>query len=65
MCPLAKENAVTQIDLDTARASKDAAVAEVTAAQATLKNQTAAVKYNIAKASAAVAAPRRIWHWRR
>ncbi len=54
--PLAKENAVTQIDLDSARASKDAAVAEVEAAQATLKNRTAAVKYNIEKAAGAVAA---------
>ena len=53
--PLAKENAVTQIDLDTARAAEEAARAEVTAAQATLKNQIAAVTYNIAKASAAVA----------
>ena len=52
--PLAKENAVTQIDLDTARAAEEAAKAEVNAAQATLKNQIAAVKYNIAKASAAV-----------
>ena len=54
--PLAKENAVTQIDLDTARAKEESAKAEVTAAQATLKNRTAAVKYNIAKAAAAVAA---------
>jgi RND family efflux transporter MFP subunit len=54
--PLAKENAVTQIDLDTARASEEAAKAEVSAAQATLKNQIAAVTYNTAKASAAVAA---------
>ena len=54
--PLAKENAVTQIDLDSARASEESAKAEVAAAQATLQNQTAAVKYNIAKASAAVLA---------
>ena len=52
--PLAKENAVTQIDLDTARAKEEAARSEVNAAQATLKNRTAAVKYNIAKAAAAV-----------
>ena len=52
--PLAKENAVTQIDLDTARAAEEAAGTEVTAAQATLKNQIAVTKYNIAKASAAV-----------
>ncbi|MCM3900548.1 MAG: efflux RND transporter periplasmic adaptor subunit [Pyrinomonadaceae bacterium] len=52
--PLAKEKAVTEIDLDTARAAEDAAKTEVNAAQATLKNQTAAAKYNIAKASAAV-----------
>jgi membrane fusion protein (multidrug efflux system) len=52
--PLARENAVTQIDLDTARAKEEAARSEVNAAQATLKNRTAAVKYNIAKATAAV-----------
>lgn len=52
--PLAKENAVTQIDLDSARAAEESAKAEVTAAQATLKNQITAVKYNTAKASAAV-----------
>ena len=54
--PLAKENAVTQIDLDAARAAKDSAQAEVKAAQATLANRTAAVKYNTEKASGAVAA---------
>jgi len=54
--PLAKENAVTQIDLDTARAKEESARLEVTAAQATLKNRTDAVKYNIEKAAAAVAA---------
>jgi membrane fusion protein (multidrug efflux system) len=54
--PLARENAVTQIDLDSARAAKDSAQAEVNAAQATLKNRTAAVKYNIEKAGGAVAA---------
>ncbi|HKO98737.1 MAG TPA: efflux RND transporter periplasmic adaptor subunit [Pyrinomonadaceae bacterium] len=54
--PLAKQKAVTEIDLDTARAAEDAAKSEVSAAQATLANRTAAVKYNIAKASAAVAA---------
>ena len=56
--PLAKENAVTQIDLDTARAAEEAAGTEVTAAQATLKNQLAVTKYNIAKASAAVESAR-------
>lgn len=54
--PLAKENAVTQIDLDSARATKDSAEAEVSAARATLKNRTAAVKYNTEKAIGAVAA---------
>ncbi len=54
--PLAKENAVTEIDLDSSRAAEEAAKSEVTAAQATLNNRTAAVKYNIAKTSAAVAA---------
>ena len=52
--PLAKEKAVTEIDVDTARASEEAARSEVDAAQATLKNRTAAVKYNIAKATALV-----------
>lgn len=54
--PLAKENAVTQIDLDTARAKEASARAEVTAARATLTNRTAAVKYNIEQATAAVTA---------
>jgi membrane fusion protein (multidrug efflux system) len=53
--PLAKENAVTQIDLDTARAKEESAREEVNAARATLKNRTDAVKYNIEKAAAAVA----------
>lgn len=52
--PLAKENAVTQIDLDSARAAEQAARSEVAAAEATLANRTAAVKYNIAKAAAVV-----------
>jgi len=56
--PLAKENAVTQIDLDSARAAEESAKAEVSAAQATLKNQTTAVKYNVAKATAAVQSAR-------
>jgi len=47
--PLAKENAVTQIDLDTARAKKDSAAAEVTASKANLTNKAAAVKYTIEK----------------
>jgi membrane fusion protein (multidrug efflux system) len=54
--PLAKENAVTQIDLDAARAKEETAKAEVNAAQATLTNRTAAVKYNIEQAAAAVSA---------
>ncbi|HXI26086.1 MAG TPA: efflux RND transporter periplasmic adaptor subunit [Pyrinomonadaceae bacterium] len=54
--PLAKENAVTQIDLDAARAKEETSQAEVGAAQATLTNRTAAVKYNIQQAAAAVAA---------
>ncbi len=54
--PLAKENAVTQIDLDAARAKEETAKAEVNAAQATLTNRTAAVKYNIEQAAAAVTA---------
>ena len=54
--PLAKENAVTQIDLDAARAKEETAKAEVNAAKATLTNRTAAVKYNIEQAAAAVTA---------
>ncbi len=54
--PLAKENAVTQIDLDSARAAQESAKSEVAAARATLKNRTDAVKYNIEKANGAVAA---------
>jgi membrane fusion protein, multidrug efflux system len=54
--PLAKENAVTQIDLDAARAKEETSQAEVSAAQATLTNRTAAVKYNIQQGAAAVAA---------
>jgi membrane fusion protein (multidrug efflux system) len=54
--PLAKQNAVTQIDLDAARAKEETANAEVTAARATLTNRTAAVKYNIEQAAAAVSA---------
>jgi membrane fusion protein (multidrug efflux system) len=54
--PLAKEHAVTQIDLDAARAKEETAKAEVTAAQATLTNRTAAVKYNVEQAVAAVSA---------
>src|SRR3954468_15802214 len=54
--PLAKQNAVTQIDLDAARAKEETAKAEVNAAQATLTNRTAAVKYNIEQAAAQVSA---------
>ncbi len=54
--PLAKENAVTQIDLDSARAAQESAKSEVAAARATLKNRTDAVTYNIEKAKGAVAA---------
>jgi len=53
--PLAKENAVTQVDLDAARAKRDSATAEVTASKANLTNKTAAVKYTIEKAAALVA----------
>lgn len=52
--PLAKENAVTQVDLDSARARRDSATAEVTASKANLTNKTAAVKYTIEKAVALV-----------
>jgi RND family efflux transporter MFP subunit len=53
--PLAKENAVTQVDLDTARAAHESAQAEVRASKANLKNKTDAVRYTIAKAAAALA----------
>ena len=56
--PLAKENAVTQIDLDAARAKEETTKAEVSAAQATLTNRTAAVKYNVQQATAVVASAR-------
>jgi membrane fusion protein (multidrug efflux system) len=52
--PLAKQNAVTQIDLDAARAKEETTNAEVSAAQATLTNRTAAVKYNVQQATAVV-----------
>ena len=52
--PLAKENAVTQIDLDAARAKEETTKAEVNAAQATLTNRTAAVKYNVEQSTAVV-----------
>ena len=52
--PLAKENAVTQIDLDAARAKEETTKAEVSAAQATLTNRTAAVKYNVEQSNAVV-----------
>ena len=52
--PLAKENAVTQIDLDAVRAKEETTKAEVNAAQATLTNRTAAVKYNVEQSTAVV-----------
>jgi len=52
--PLAKENAVTQIDLDAVRAKEETTKAEVSAAQATLTNRTAAVKYNVEQSNAVV-----------
>jgi membrane fusion protein (multidrug efflux system) len=54
--PLAQENAVTQIDLDTARAAEAAAREEVKASRADLKNRTDSVKYLILKTTAALAA---------
>ena len=54
--PLAKENAVTQVDLDTARAAEAAAREEVTASRADLKNRSDSVKYIILKTTASLAA---------
>lgn len=54
--PLAKENAVTQLELDAAVAADKSSKASVDAKQANLKNLEAAVKYTIERAAAEVMA---------
>ena len=54
--PLAKEKAVTELELDAATASNKSAKANVDARQANLTNLEASVKYTIERASAEVAA---------
>jgi membrane fusion protein, multidrug efflux system len=56
MRPLAKEKAVTEIELDAAIAAEKSAKATVDAKQANLTNLDAAVKYTIERATAEVAA---------
>jgi membrane fusion protein, multidrug efflux system len=54
--PLAKEKAVTELDLDAAIAAQKSAKATVDARQANLTNLEAAVKYTIQRAAAEVSA---------
>lgn len=54
--PLAKEKAVTELELDAATAAEKSAKANVDAAQANLTNLEASVKYTIERADAEVAA---------
>jgi membrane fusion protein (multidrug efflux system) len=54
--PLAKEKAVTELELDAATASNKSAKANVDARQANLTNLEASVKYTIERASAEVSA---------
>jgi membrane fusion protein (multidrug efflux system) len=56
MKPLAKEKAVTELELDAAVAAEKSAKATVDARQANLTNLEAAVKYTIERAQAEVAA---------
>jgi membrane fusion protein, multidrug efflux system len=56
MKPLAKEKAVTEIELDAAIAAEKSAQATVDAKQANLTNLDAAVKYTIERAAAEVSA---------
>ena len=56
--PLAKEKAVTEIELDAAVAAEKSAQATVEARQANLRNLEAAVKYTIERADAEVSAAR-------
>ena len=54
--PLAKEKAVTELELDAAVAAEKSAQAQVDAAQANLTNLEASVKYTIERAAAEVSA---------
>src|SRR4029453_12956641 len=56
MKPLAKEKAVTELELDAAIAAEKSAQATVDAKQANLTNLDAAVKYTIERAAAEVSA---------
>lgn len=56
--PLAKEKAVTELELDAATANNKSAKATVDARQANLTNLEASVKYTIERASAEVSAAR-------
>ncbi|MGB7924602.1 MAG: efflux RND transporter periplasmic adaptor subunit [Pyrinomonadaceae bacterium] len=56
--PLAKEKAVTELELDAAIAAAKSAKAQVDAQQANLTNLEASVKYTIERAAAEVAAAR-------
>jgi membrane fusion protein (multidrug efflux system) len=56
MRPLAKEKAVTELELDAAVAAEKSAKANVAAKQANLTNLEASVKYTIERANAEVAA---------
>ena len=56
--PLAKENAVTQLELDAAIAAEKSAKASVDAKKANLTNLEGAVKYTIERANAEVTAAR-------
>lgn len=58
MRPLAREKAVTELELDAAEAADKSAKAQVDAKQANLTNLEAAVKYTIARAEAEVSAAR-------
>ena len=58
MRPLAKEKAVTEIELDAAVAAEKSAQANVAAKKANLTNLEASVKYTIERASAEVSAAR-------
>jgi membrane fusion protein, multidrug efflux system len=58
MRPLAREKAVTELELDAAEAADKSAQAQVDAKQANLTNLEAAVKYTIARAEAEVSAAR-------
>jgi membrane fusion protein (multidrug efflux system) len=56
VAPLAKEKAVTELELDAATAAEKSARANVNAAQANLTNLEASVKYTIERADAEVSA---------